>query len=106
MADEHNPYDHEGHALAEKKRESIQLSEKAQWESDIRWLMGHKRGRRVVAKLIKDAKVEINAFSPNALQMSFNTGHQLLGTDLQLVAKRVALNEFHTMELEHRGVND
>lgn len=100
MADEHDPYDLEGQALAEKEREGTRLSEKAQWESDIRWLMGHKRGRRVVAKLLKDAKVEINAFSPNALQMSFNTGHQRIGTDLQLVAKRVALNEFHTMELE------
>ena len=106
MADEHNPYDLDGQALAEKDREGTLLSEKAQWESDVRWLMGHKRGRRVVAKLLKDAKVEINAFNPNALQMSHNTGHQRLGTDLQLVAKRVALKEFHAMELEHRGVND
>ncbi len=103
MADEHNPYDLEGQILAEQERRSTQLSEKAQWESDIRWLMGHNRGRRVVNRLLKDAKVEINAFNPNALQMSHNTGHQRIGMDLLEVIKRAALEEYFTMLKEHGG---
>ena len=101
MADDHNPYDLDGQALAEKERQGTRLSEKAQWESDIRWIMGHKRGRRVVDRLLKDAKVEICAFNPNALQMSHNTGHQRIGTDLLEVIKRVALEEYFTMLREH-----
>ena len=106
LADEHNPYDPEGQALAEKKREGTRLSEKAQRESLIRWVMGHKRGREFVNQLLKDAGVGTDPFSPNATQMSRNTGLQRMGIDLQMVAKRVALKEFHEMELEHRGVND
>ena len=101
LAAEHDPYDHEGHALAEKERTGTRLSEEAQWEGNIRWLMGHRRGRDIAAQILKDAKVEIYAFSPNALQMSFNTGHQKLGMDLLKVIKRVALEEYFTMLKEH-----
>ena len=107
MADEHNPYDLEGHALAEKKRQGTQLSEKAQWDGHIRWLMGHRRGRIVVNQLLKDAMVETCAFNANALQMSHNTGHQRMGMKLLEVIKRAASEHYFTMLREHGdGVND
>ena len=74
MAVEHNPYDLEGQALAEKERQEEQLSGLAQWESDVRWLMGHKRGRRVVFKIMDEAKVFHTIFNPNALQMAHSAG--------------------------------
>ena len=103
MADEHNPYDLEGQALAEKKRHGTQLSEKAEWDGHIRWLMGHRRGRIVVNTLLKEAMVEINPFNANALQMANQCGHQRRGTDLLKVIKRVALEEYFTMLKEHVG---
>ena len=101
MAVEHNPYDPEGDAIAEKEREGTRLSESAQWESDVRWLMGHTQGRRVVNRLLKDSKVEISAFNANALQMAFNAGYQKVGMDLLKVIKRAALGQYFTMLQEH-----
>ncbi len=76
MADEHNPYDLEGQELAEKKGAEERLSTKALWESDVRWLMGHKRGRRIVFKIMDEAKVFHSIFSPNALQMAHSAGEK------------------------------
>ena len=74
MAVEHNPYDLEGQALAEKKGVEERLSDLALWESDVRWLMGHKRGRRVVFKIMDEAKVFHTIFNANALQMAHSAG--------------------------------
>ena len=74
MADEHNPYDLEGQALAERKREDGILTDLALWESDVRWLMGHKRGRRIVFKIMDEAKVFHTIFNPNALTMAHSAG--------------------------------
>lgn len=104
---EHNPYDSiEGEDLAEKEREGTRLSEAAQEESDIRWLMGHARGRSVANRLLKQAKVHINPFNANAMQMSNQCGHQRMGTELLKVINRVAMKEKHTMELDHGAIDD
>ena len=106
MAIDHNPYDSEARSVADKKRDGLNLSARAQWESDVLWLMSGTRGRRVVAHLLKEANVGGNPFSPNALEMSKNCGHLKLGTELEKVIKKVALREFHAMELEHGTTNE
>ena len=74
MADEHNPYPPEGAVLEEVKGQEARLTAKAIWESDVRWLMGHKRGRRIVFKMIDEAKVFHSIFNANALQMAHSAG--------------------------------
>ena len=76
LATEHDPYDHEGHALAEKAHAEIELSEAAQWESDVRWLMGHKRGRSIVFRIIAEANLFGSIFNANALQMARSAGEK------------------------------
>ena len=105
MAVEHNPYPQEGAVLEEDKGQEARLTEDAQWEGHIRWLMGHTRGRCVANQLLKDARVEVNPFNANALQMASQCGHQRMGMDLLKVIKRAALEEYFTMLKEH-GTND
>ena len=105
MAVEHNPYPQEGQVLPEEAGQETRLSEEAEWDSHVRWLMGHKRGRCVANTLLKEARVEINPFNANALQMANQCGHQRMGTDLLKVIKRVALEEYFTMLKEHGGID-
>lgn len=48
-------------------------------EGDVRWLMGSKRGRRIVWRLLDQAGVFRLSFNPNALQMAFAEGTRNYG---------------------------
>jgi len=48
-------------------------------ESDLRWLMGSKRGRRIVWRLLERANVFLPVFRANALEMSFAEGNRNFG---------------------------
>lgn len=64
-------------SAAEKaKREEIMRDEEA---GDLRWLMGSKRGRRIVQRLLDWAGVYRSSWSPNALEMAHNEGHRNYG---------------------------
>lgn len=43
-------------------------------ESDLKWLMSTKRGRRIVWRLLNRAGVFRLSFNTNAMQMAFNEG--------------------------------
>ncbi len=101
MADEHNPYDHEGHALAEKERQGEQLSGLALWESNVRWLMGHKRGRSFVFQMMDEAKVLHSIFNANALHMAHSAGQKDFAFRLLDVINRRCPELYTQMMQEH-----
>lgn len=43
-------------------------------ESDLKWLMGNKRGRRIVWRLLERAGVFRLSFNANSMTMAFNEG--------------------------------
>jgi hypothetical protein len=47
---------------------------------DVKWLMGSKRGRRIVWRLLEQAVVFKATFDTNALRMAFNEGKRFFGT--------------------------
>jgi hypothetical protein len=49
-------------------------------ELDAKWLMGSKRGRRIVWRLLERAGVFQLSFNTNAMQMAFNEGKRDYGT--------------------------
>jgi hypothetical protein len=49
---------------------------------DLLWLMGIKRGRRIMWRLLKDARVFQTSFSTNALQTAFNEGCRNYGLNV------------------------
>jgi hypothetical protein len=68
-------------AQREQARLRAQVAAQSEIE-DIRWLMGSKRGRRVVHRLLENAGVFRISFHTNALQMAFNEGNRNQGNVL------------------------
>ena len=73
----------------------------ALWESDVRWLMGHKRGRRIVFKIMEEAKLLHSIFNPNALQMAHSAGMKDLAFRLLDVINRRCPDHYTKMMQEH-----
>jgi hypothetical protein len=46
---------------------------------DVKWLMGSKRGRRIVWRLLEQARVFALSFDTNAMRMAFNEGNRNYG---------------------------
>jgi len=101
LAVEHNPYDIAGQALAEKTRHEEQLTSVAMWESNVRWLMGHKRGRSFVFQMMDEAKVLHSIFNANALQMAHSAGQKDFAFRLLDVINRRCPEQYTQMMQEH-----
>lgn len=48
-------------------------------ESDFKWLMSSKRGRRIVWRLLEQSGVFRSSFNPTAMVMAFNEGNRNYG---------------------------
>ena len=72
-------------------------------EADFKWLMGSKRGRRIVWRQLERAGVFRISFSTNALQMAFNEGNRNEG--LTLLAKINALCPEHYLSMTKEQAN-
>ncbi len=72
----HDPTDLAGHeATRTEKQDRARLA--AQVEADdIKWLMGSKRGRRIVRRLLERFGVWQSSFAADALLMAFNEGRR------------------------------
>lgn len=76
---EHDPLDLTGQA-AIKEATDNQLRLDAEDEgSDIKWLMGSRRGRRIVWRLLEQTGVFRSTFSPTAMVMAFQEGNRNFG---------------------------
>lgn len=51
-------------------------------ESDLKWLLGSKRGRRIVWRLLEQAGTFRLSFNTNAMQMAFAEGNRNSGNRL------------------------
>jgi len=73
-------------------------------ESDIRWLMGNKRGRRIVWRLLDQAGVFRSSFNTNAMAMAFAEGNRNYG--LRTLAQIHALCPEHYPVMMKEQAND
>ncbi|KAA5926360.1 endopeptidase [Achromobacter xylosoxidans] len=65
----------------EAKREDAKHESRVE-SDDMKWLMGNRRGRRIVWRLLSRAGVYRTSFSTNAMQMAFNEGNRNEGLRL------------------------
>lgn len=71
---DYNPLDLEGQRAAEADRAlRLRLAEEDEI-ADTKWLMGSKRGRRIVHRLLASAGVFHSVFNTNFGQMAFEEG--------------------------------
>jgi len=79
MSKEFDPLDMRGQ---EREKEDKTLRNKLELhneESDIKWLMGSKRGRRIVWRLLEQSGVFRLSFNTNAMSMAFAEGNRNFG---------------------------
>ena len=72
--------DHDSAARAEKAK-TAQLERQTQID-DLRWLMGDKRGRRVVWRLLQRSGIYTTSYTGEALSMAFKEGGRNQGLAL------------------------
>jgi hypothetical protein len=68
-------------ALRREEQQRIRILQ-AQEEEDLKWLMGTKRGRRIVHRQLERAGVWQLSFNTNAMTMAFNEGRRNEGLAL------------------------
>lgn len=58
-----------------RQEQNLAIKRRAKEDSDDwKWLMGQKRGRRMVWRMLERAGVFRSSFDPDSLQMAFNEG--------------------------------
>ncbi len=77
-----NPLDpEEQEAARREERERIHVLQLQETE-DLKWLLGAKRGRRIMHRLLERAGVWQLSFNTNAMTMAFNEGRRNEGLAL------------------------
>jgi hypothetical protein len=79
------------------KARSVQLDE----EADLKWLMGSKRGRRIVWRLLDDSGVFRLSFNTNAMQMAFAEGNRNFGNRTLAMIHSLCPELYPVMVKEH-----
>jgi hypothetical protein len=75
----YDPTDLRGQELAKDESDLRKRMAAEVEESDLRWLMSSKRGRRIIWRLLEQAGVFRLSFNTNAMQMAFNEGCRNFG---------------------------
>lgn len=75
-------------------------------ESDFKWLMGSKRGRRIVWRLLDRAGVFRLSFNTNSMQMAFNEGNRNFGNRILAMINSVSPEAFTLMMKEAKAVDE
>lgn len=78
----YDPTDIRGQERAREDTETRRKLERDTEESDLKWLMDSKRGRRIVWRLLEQSGVFRMTFNTNALQMAFAEGNRNAGNRL------------------------
>ena len=86
---DYNPLDLKSQQKTKDKKKSLQRIDQQNEDSDIKWLMSSKRGRRFIWRLLEQAGVFRSSFNTNAMEMSFSEGNRNYGLKL--------LNQVHTL---------
>lgn len=76
---EYDPTDIQAQEDARKSEDRERKLSKDTEESDFKWLMGQKRGRRIVWRLLDRAGVFRSVFNTNAMTMGFAEGQRNYG---------------------------
>lgn len=75
----YDPLDLRGQERAKAERETREKLARETEQVDLRWLMGSKRGRRIVWRLLDQSGVFRLSFNTNAMQMAFAEGNRNFG---------------------------
>ena len=79
MSKEFDPIDVRAQEKASAEKAAREKLARENEEADVKWLMGSKRGRRVVWRLLDQSGVFRLSFNTNSMQMAFAEGNRNFG---------------------------
>ena len=103
---EYNPLDLKAQQKSKDSKKSADRIERQNEESDIKWLMSSKRGRRFVWRLLEQAGVFRSSFNTNAMAMSFGEGNRNYGLQLLNLIHTLCPELYPTMIKEQKNVRN
>jgi hypothetical protein len=75
----YDPLDLRGQEKTKSEKEVREKISRENEEADLKWLMGSKRGRRMIWRLLDQTGVFRLSFNTNAMQMAFAEGNRNYG---------------------------
>lgn len=93
----YDPLDIKGQDKAKADKDALDRIVRESEESDVRWLMGNKRGRRILWRLLDQAGVFRSSFNTNALSMSFAEGNRNYGLRTLAMIHSLCPEHYSTM---------
>ena len=106
---EYDPTDLQAQERIKADRDTERRLAKDSEESDIKWLMGSRRGRRIVWRLLSQSGVFRTSFNTNAMSMAFAEGNRNFGNRLLDLVHRACPESYLKMVSEaneRRNTND
>lgn len=102
---DHDPLDIRGQERAQAERNLRERIARENEDSDVKWLMSSKRGRRFVWRLMDQAGTFRSVFNTNAMAMAFAEGNR--NTGLRILAMVTSLcPEHYPAMLKENTTND
>lgn len=98
---EYDPTDVQAQEAARETMERERKLSKDTEESDFKWLMSQKRGRRIIWRLLEKAGVFRSVFNTNAMAMSFAEGGRNYGLHTLGLIQSLCPELFPTMVKEN-----
>ena len=101
---DHDPLDIRGQERAQAERNLRERIARENEDSDVKWLMSSKRGRRFVWRLMDQAGTFRSVFNTNAMAMAFAEGNR--NTGLRILAMVTSLCPEHYPAMLKENTND
>lgn len=105
----HDPTDIYSEERAQAELETRRRNARDTEESDLKWLMSSKRGRRIVWRQLDAAGIFRTSFSTNAMNMAFAEGNKNNGLRLLAIIHRICPELYPVMVREaneQRNIDD
>jgi len=102
MSAQQDPTDLRGREEAEAAQAALQASQRQQDLADLKWLMGHAQGRRIVARVLDRVGLFRTSFSNSGSIMAFNEGRRDVGLWLTAELQTATPDAFSRLLSEQR----
>lgn len=102
MSNAHDPTDLNAHSRNSEAQGLEQAVARRQEVEDLKWLMGHKQGRRFVTRLLDKAGIYRTSFTGNS-ETFFREGQRNMGLFVLMEVMEVAPEQFAKMLEEQKA---
>jgi hypothetical protein len=102
----YDPLDLRGQEKTKSDKEIREKLSRETEEADLKWLMGSKRGRRIIWRILDVTGVFRLSFNTNSMQMAFAEGNRNYGNRTLALIHTICPELYPTMVKEQQDVRN